>query len=718
MTSTDHRLTLTDHDRTVLGKHRIKRTDRAALPDLWEPFRDAYLAHVRPLVLSQQELWRAFRFCGQLMLALDCTYWAFTWDPMLAWREQARAGADAWPECQRRIWDRGWTEVTATLFFLGILPFRESIYTYYHKALARKWLGQAEAAAIEDRFVATAHAIGYRDDRQVRNRGVSVLLAVMLAANKRDLAEVRTADFTAWERHTNRSPRVATSGVTMAQRVLSAMGYLTREAPRATGGPSRERFTWGRTAPAIVVTFERFLADFGPTRRPGTLTTYHAVLRRFGDWLGAYDPAVNSVADVRRRHIEAYKQAVAAMRIGDYVTPATHVHAGARLGQRFSAAFRTRCLSCVKTFLDVIDALEYPERPGRQLFLRGDLGRLDHLVPRFIPDDHWQRFVAAVEALTAERPLARRLTGPYERTRAVLGVLLETGLRAGELCRLDTGCIVIAQDGATGAVTYWLRIPVGKLHTDRMIPIRPSLVQLIDAWMRRRGPQPLLWDERSGKLRDYLFAWQAGTLSPHTLNDVIAALCLVAGIPRVTSHQFRHTLAVQWRKNGMRIETIGRMLGHTDLKMTLRYAAVMPETVRQEFDAAFAAIDEEHRTSAQVRVYLSPDAHLAASTQWRESLWVDLGIGYCGLSAYLPCDSRLACLPCPQFVPTPEHLPLYSSQREHLIELRMLGEHRLPADRRQEVDEAVAALDRRVAALSGPTEAGAAPASAIETQGR
>jgi hypothetical protein len=68
----------------------------------------------------------------------------------------------------------------------------------------------------------------------------------------------------------------------------------------------------------------------------------------------------------------------------------------------------------------------------------------------------------------------------------------------------------------------------------------------------------------------------------------------------------------------MKIETISRMLGHKSLKMTMRYAAVMPETLRQEFDQAFAAIDDEHRITAQVHVVLSPEAHLAAATAWRE----------------------------------------------------------------------------------------------------
>jgi hypothetical protein len=72
--------------------------------------------------------------------------------------------------------------------------------------------------------------------------------------------------------------------------------------------------------------------------------------------------------------------------------------------------------------------------------------------------------------------------------------------------------------------------------------------------------------------------------------------------------------------------------------MTMRYAAVMPETLRQEFDQAFAAIDDEHRITTQVHVVLSPEAHLAAATAWRESLWVDLGIGWCGLSASEPVN--------------------------------------------------------------------------------
>ena len=74
-----------------------------------------------------------------------------------------------------------------------------------------------------------------------------------------------------------------------------------------------------------------------------------------------------------------------------------------------------RCLSCVRAFFEMIDTLEYPERPNRRLFIRGDLGARDHELPRFIPDAEWHRIVDAVRTLTPEFVKHYRLPQPYER---------------------------------------------------------------------------------------------------------------------------------------------------------------------------------------------------------------------------------------------------------------------------------------------------------------
>jgi integrase len=682
---------------------RYSRADRVRIAHLFEPYEDAFLRHVArdsAVSTSSNHLWRSFRLCARAMLDLDCAYWAFTWERLLAWRaEQERQHADRSPGW-RQGWHTCWTAVTATLFFLEVLPYHEQIYRANHMELAYKWLGREVALAIQERFVDMGKAIGYRHGRQLMSRGAAVVLTVLTAKRSTDVASITRADLEDWLARTRRSRRVASQGVTMAEKVLAAMGYLGGAAPRATDHRAT-RATWGRTAPAIVDTMERFLADIRPTRRPRTVSTYEVVLRRFGDWLGLHDPTVCSVADIRRPHVEAYKRAVAEMKIGDHVSPLRghNVLKSAKRGQPISRSHQVRCVSCVKAFFDTIEALDYPERPGRPLFVRGDVQRVDHELPRFIPDPAWHRILGVVRGLTPELVEQHDLPRPHERSAAVAGLLTECGLRAGELCRLDTGCVIAAQDAATGAVTHWLRVPVGKLRNDRMIPIRAALVETLDAWMRRRGPQPMHRDERTGAMRDFLLTWRGTPLSPWHLNEFIAKVCALAAVPRTTSHPFRHTLAVQWRRNGMKIETISRMLGHTSLQMTMRYAAVMPETLRRECDAAFAALDDEHRLTAQVRVVLSPAAHAAAASAWRESMWVDLGVGWCGLSAYLPCGNRLACLPCPHFIEKREQLPLLREQRSNLLELRMLGAEVLPADRRDELAAAAETLDRRIVAL-------------------
>ena len=53
---------------------------------------------------------------------------------------------------------------------------------------------------------------------------------------------------------------------------------------------------------------------------------------------------------------------------------------------------------------------------------------------------------------------------------------------------------------------------------------------------------------------------------------------------RVTSHVARHTFATLMLSKGAKIENVSKMLGHTDIKMTQRYAKVLAKDVFAEFD--------------------------------------------------------------------------------------------------------------------------------------
>ena len=102
------------------------------------------------------------------------------------------------------------------------------------------------------------------------------------------------------------------------------------------------------------------------------------------------------------------------------------------------------------------------------LVFAGDLPRRDDPLPRFLDDG------AATKLLQAAR------ADPDPFVRLAVEFLARTGLRKGEFLDLTVDSVV--QIGSA----YWLRVPVGKLHTDRYIPLHPQLKDLLDDWIAAR----------------------------------------------------------------------------------------------------------------------------------------------------------------------------------------------------------------------------------------
>ena len=68
-------------------------------------------------------------------------------------------------------------------------------------------------------------------------------------------------------------------------------------------------------------------------------------------------------------------------------------------------------------------------------------------------------------------------------------------------------------------------------------------------------------------------------------NHQLKALGLLAGIKtRLHSHLARHTFATYMLRNGAKIENVSRMLGHTNITQTQRYAKVLAQSVHDDFD--------------------------------------------------------------------------------------------------------------------------------------
>ena len=67
-------------------------------------------------------------------------------------------------------------------------------------------------------------------------------------------------------------------------------------------------------------------------------------------------------------------------------------------------------------------------------------------------------------------------------------------------------------------------------------------------------------------------------------NQMLKAIGMVIGIERLHSHMARHTFGTWMLSQGAKIENVSRMMGHTNITQTQRYAKVLAKDVYDDFD--------------------------------------------------------------------------------------------------------------------------------------
>ena len=78
--------------------------------------------------------------------------------------------------------------------------------------------------------------------------------------------------------------------------------------------------------------------------------------------------------------------------------------------------------------------------------------------------------------------------------------------------------------------------------------------------------------------------WQVPKMNNQRYNQMLKAIGMVIGIDGLHSHMGRHTFATYMLSNGAKIENVSRMLGHTNITQTQRYAKVLAKDVHDDFD--------------------------------------------------------------------------------------------------------------------------------------
>ena len=173
-----------------------------------------------------------------------------------------------------------------------------------------------------------------------------------------------------------------------------------------------------------------------------------------------------------------------------------------------------------------------------------------------------------------------------------LGLLLmrRCGLRAGELRNLKLDCVESDLDGH-----WFLKVPLGKLNNERIIPLDPKTVEIVERIKRHHSHRP---DPNSEKI--YMISNSSGRrrsanyLSP-LLQDVVKDLAIPG---KVCPHRLRHSFATSLLSAGLSITTLKTLLGHRDIRMTLMYAAVTQETVRNDFFGALSKVKTRYEVAS------------------------------------------------------------------------------------------------------------------------
>src|SRR6267143_7014711 len=295
----------------------------------------------------------------------------------------------------------------------------------------------------------------------------------------------------------------------------------------------------------LAPVFDRAVDSLGVALSLDTTRHYRGTARNFLSYLGADHPEVQRLDQLRREpHILGWMSRLHSQ------TPAlaTESYTNLLIGLR-----------------GICNELAWTEQLPElaHLIRREDIPRLPQRLPRPL--------TAEQDQLLQQEFLRRNDLGGN-----VFLLIRHTGMRIGECADLSCDCL-----RSTSPNQWAVHVPLGKLKTERMVPVDSFVCVLVQRLRFFRFLDPLAAD---GRLLARPLTKEALI---RQLRDYWHQVCHSLGLSsRLVPHQLRHSYASEMLRSGVGLPAVMKLLGHTSPEMTLSYIEVAFSDLRREFDLA------------------------------------------------------------------------------------------------------------------------------------
>jgi site-specific recombinase XerD len=302
--------------------------------------------------------------------------------------------------------------------------------------------------------------------------------------------------------------------------------------------------------------FENRIQALATTLSRGTVANYRATARRFLSYLHANFPRVRRLSQLHRDpHLLGWFRCLC-----DQNPP-------------LSNKTREMYLLCLRRLLQDFAYNGHSVQPG--LIISEDFPPQPQYLPRALcseEDQRLQQELRCIDNLPSNALLLTRATG----------------IRIGECINLALDCLrPLGQD------QWALHVPLGKLYTERLVPVDENVRHIFTRILALRALAPA---SRLAKSTGLLLPRSGGFYALYqTLSDTLTRAAERAGCSqRVTPHRLRHTFASEMLRLGVSLPALMQLLGHKDIRMTLRYLQVTQQDLQREFHLARQNATQRH----------------------------------------------------------------------------------------------------------------------------